>query len=137
MQTPDIFDNNRKFIFSNWTDEDFTGIWGGENTLIKQGETKEFEMSLAYHFAKHLVDREMSKAGKSNLLGVPEERAPYEDKTIAEVTAGTDSPALASLKAQIKAEYEKANDDLNLKEEAPKKVTKKTNKKDKEFADLK
>lgn len=124
MITPDVFDNNRKFIFSNWTDEDFVGTWAGVDTLIKKGETKEFDMSLAFHFAKHLVDREMSRAGKSNLLGVPEERAVFEDKTIAEIGEGTDSLALSSLKAQIKAEIESAKDGAEVKEVKEKKSKK-------------
>lgn len=141
MQTPDTFDNSRKFIFSNWTNEDFEGTWAGEKSIIKKGETKEFEMFLAFHFAKHLVDREMTKDGKSNLLGVPEERATYEDKTITEIVAGTDSPALAALKAQIRAEIEEdareeATESVDVKE-APKSKAKKTTKKEsKEFPEL-
>lgn len=104
MSEINVYDNSRKFIFSNWTNEDFVGTWGGVQTLIKAGETKEFEMSLAYHFTKHLVDRELQKQGKAHLAGVPEERKPLEEKTIAELVAGQDSPALATLKAQIKAE---------------------------------
>jgi len=108
MNTPDTYDNNRRYIFNNWSTEDFTGVWNGESTLIKAGETKEFPMFLAMHFCKHFTDREMSKAGKSTLLGIPEERNIYDTKTIAEITDGTDSPALASLKEQIRKEVEEA-----------------------------
>lgn len=131
MITPDTFDNSRKFIFSNWTDEDFIGIWDGQPYLIAKGETKEYQMSLAYHFTKHLVDRELIKANKANLMGVPEERAPLEDKTMAELIAGQDSPALATLKEQIRAELQEA--------EGQKEVVVETEelKESEEFADIK
>lgn len=106
MNIPDTYDNNRKFIFTNWTSEDFDVQWGGENFTIKVGETQEFPMAQAYHFTKHLVDREMSRTEKASLMGVDEERVPFERKTIAEISAGTDSPALATLKEQIRKEVE-------------------------------
>jgi len=106
MQIPDTFDNERRFIFSNWSDEDFTGQWGGVPTLIKAGAVMEFPMYLAYHFAKHFVDREMYKAHKEQFVSVDEVRKEFEEKTISEITSGTDSPALASLKEKIKEEIE-------------------------------
>ena len=104
MQNPDTFNNERRFIFSNWSSEDFIGQWGGIEYPVKKGETKEFPMYLAYHLTKHFVDREMSKSGKSSLLGVDEARKEYEDKTMAEIVAGVDSPALATLKEEIRKE---------------------------------
>lgn len=96
-----IYDNDRRFIFSNWTNSDFTGIWGGVATLVKKGETIELPMFKAYHFAKHLVNREIVKQG-DNIQDSPEARRPLEEKTIAEITANVDSPAMATLKEKIK-----------------------------------
>ena len=104
MQYPDTFNNERRFIFSNWSSEDFMGKWGGVEYLITKGETKEFPMYLAYHLTKHFVDREMAKANKSALIGVDDARIPFEEKTMAEITGNVDSPALANLKAEIKKE---------------------------------
>jgi hypothetical protein len=104
MIYPDTFNNERRYIFSNWSSEDFMGQWGGTEYLIEKGKTKEFPMYLAYHLTKHFVDREMSKSGKSSLLGVDEARKEYEDKTMAEIVAGVDSPALATLKEEIRKE---------------------------------
>ena len=132
MKTPDTFNNERRFVFSNWTAEDFEGSWNGEKTLVKAGESKELSMALAYNFTKHLVDREMSRAGKSNLQGVEEERAPYEAKTMAEIGEGTDSPALATLKEKIRAEVLEAE---SKKEVVEKKAPK--GKVAKEFEDIK
>lgn len=133
MRTPDVYDNTKRFIFSNWTAEDFTAVWAGEVTTVKAGETKELPMYLAYNFTKHLVDREMNRDNKSNLMGIDEERAAYENKTMVEIGEGTDSPALASLKAKIAEE---------IKEETTKKAKKGKKEEEKvedkgEFADLK
>jgi enoyl-CoA hydratase/carnithine racemase len=128
-----VFDNNKRYIFSNWTDEDFEGEWAGEKTLIKSGETKELTMALAYHFTKHLVNREMSRDNISHIQDVQEQRTPYEVKTIAEIVAGTDSPALASLKEQIKAEIEEETS-KKVKKEKKEKVGKVV--KSKEFEDI-
>ena len=117
MRTPDIYDDTKRFIFNNWTSEDFTGSWGGVHTIVKAGDTKELPMSLAYVFTKHLVDRELQKVGKANLLGVDEERAPLEAKTMTEIGEGTDSPALSALKEKIRAEIS----DNEVKAEAKKK----------------
>lgn len=133
MIKPDTYNNDRRFVFSNWTSEDFTGQWGGVATTIKAGETKEFPMYLAYHFTKHLVDRELNKANKSHLLGVDEERHPLEQKTIAEIGEGTDSPALSALKEKIKEEILEAE---TKKVKKPVKKEKDIDNKE-EFADIK
>jgi len=124
MIYPDTFDNSRKFIFSNWTDEDFDCVWAGETISVKKGETKEYEMFLAYHLCKHLVDREMNKDGHSAFTSVEEKRTPYEEKTIAELHIGTDSPALATLKEQIRKEVKEVAE-KKVKKAPVKKVTKK------------
>lgn len=104
MELPTTFDNDRRFIFDNWSSEDFVGTWAGQSTVVKAGTTQEFPMYLAYHFTKHLVDREMARTGKASLMGNDDARKEYEVKTLAEITAGTDSPALSALKEQIRAE---------------------------------
>lgn len=138
MEEITVYDNEKRFIFNNWSNEDFECNWGGQSTLIKAGETKEFPMYLAYHFGKHFVDREMIKAGKSNLLGVEEERAVFGKKTIAEITGSTESPAMVALKEKIKKELEMGEVD---EKPAPKKSAKKEKKDDtkdtEEFADIK
>lgn len=120
MELPTNFDNERRFVFSNWTSEDFTGRWDNVDYLVPAGTTKEFPMYLAFHLTKHLVDREMNRDKKSSLAGIDEERKPYEDKTMVEITLGTDSPALAALKEQIRAEVEEQKSGKEAK--APKVV---------------
>ena len=47
--------------FTNFSEEDFVGVWNGEEFLIKKGESILLQDFLAEHFAKHLVDRELNK----------------------------------------------------------------------------
>lgn len=51
-------------LFTNWTDEDFIGLWDGVPYPIKKGQSMYLEDWKAKHFAKHLVDRELNKEGK-------------------------------------------------------------------------
>jgi hypothetical protein len=43
--------------FTNIDKEDFEGMWGGEITIIKAGETRPFPKFLAEHYCKHLVNK--------------------------------------------------------------------------------
>ena len=105
MIEPNVYDNERRFIFTNWTNEDFPSSYGGEVKVIKAGESVELPMFKAYLFTKHLVDREMHKAHKESSVSSQEARQPYEDKTIAEVTAG-DSLVIQNLKEKIAEEVQ-------------------------------
>ena len=98
MKTPDVFNNDKQFIVTNWSKDDFTGHWAGQAFTIKAGESRQFPMYLAFHLTKHFVDREMIKEGKERLLAVEEARKDYEDKTMGELSEGMDSPAIQLLK---------------------------------------
>lgn len=52
--------------FVNYTNEDFTGMWNGQKKLVKAGQSLYMADYLAAHFAKHLVNRELTKAGLHN-----------------------------------------------------------------------
>lgn len=106
MEFPSKFNEDNRYIFTNWSNEDFIGVWSGAGTTIKAGATIELPEFKAYHYTKHFVDREMIKAGKEVLSGIDTEREPFEKKTMTLIDGTTESPALASLKAQIKAEME-------------------------------
>lgn len=112
MIQPAIYDSEKRYIFSNWSNEDFIGTWGGVDTLIKKGESIELPQYKAFHFTRHLVDREMMKANIM-VLDSQEARDPFEAKTCAEITAGIDSPAMAILKEKIKSEI--ANENVEMK----------------------
>lgn len=49
--------------FHNFSNEDFTWKWDGTTYTFKAGQTIFLEDFKAEHFAKHLVDREMNRAG--------------------------------------------------------------------------
>lgn len=51
-------------FFHNFTDETFTGFWNGKPKTFKPGDRVLMPAWLAEHFAKHLTNRELIKAGK-------------------------------------------------------------------------
>lgn len=50
--------------FHNFTEEPFTGYWDGKPKTFKPGDRVYMPAYLAEHFAKHLANRELIKAGK-------------------------------------------------------------------------
>lgn len=106
MRDLQIYNEDNRYIFSNWTSEDFTCTWGGVGTTVKAGDTIELPEYKAVTFTKHLVNREMMRDGKDASMASPDARKEYESKTLVEITAGVDSPALASLKEKIREEVE-------------------------------
>ena len=59
--------NTMKIVkFVNATDTDFTGMWNGQKKLVKPGQSLYMADYLAFHFAKHLTNRELTKAGLHN-----------------------------------------------------------------------
>ena len=59
---------NTAVLFTNWTQEDFVCKWGGNPFTFKARTsewisvgTREHNLGLAKHFAKHLTDRELNR----------------------------------------------------------------------------
>lgn len=52
--------------FLNFTNEDFIWKWDNVPFTFKAGESIRMESGQAKHFAKHLTNRELLKAGKEN-----------------------------------------------------------------------
>lgn len=46
-------------LFTNFSDESFTGYWDGKPKTFKAGQSMYMPDYLASHFAKHLVNREL------------------------------------------------------------------------------
>lgn len=70
--------------FTNIDDEDFVGKWGGQEYVIKAGETKAFPTFLVKHFTKHLVDKILIKKEVKNYAD-PTLREPLEKQILGEV----------------------------------------------------
>lgn len=103
--------------FKNWTDETFSWKWDGIEHNFAPNQEIYLEGQKAKHFAKHLTDRELNKAGlptNSPKRGEFEARCYPSDEIISEEQA------------------------LNIREEAKSKAkkSKKTVKKEEEFAEL-
>lgn len=55
-------------LFTNFTNEPFTGYWNGKGKTIKAGESLYMAEFLASHFAKHLVNKELLKTNRAGNL---------------------------------------------------------------------
>jgi len=49
----------KKALFTNWTNEEFTGFWDGKDRNYPAGSSQELPDYLANHYAKHLTNREL------------------------------------------------------------------------------
>lgn len=119
------FNNENRYVFNNWSNEDFTAKWDGVEEIIPAGGILEVPEYKAFTYTKHFVDKQMNRDGKASFMGIAAERKEYEDKTCSPITAGTDSPALASIKEKMRAEIEAEMADSTI-EEAPVAPGKKT-----------
>lgn len=55
-------EESKAVLFVNWTEEDFTWKFDGDDYTIKAGQSTYFKKPIAELFAKHLVDRELNKS---------------------------------------------------------------------------
>lgn len=62
-----IVSRDQEIVFTNWTDEDFEGVWDKKTYKFSQGKSYYLPFYLAEHFAKHLADREYNKVFNSRL----------------------------------------------------------------------
>lgn len=51
--------NMKTALFTNFSNEDFTGYWDGKGKTFKAGQSMYMPDYLAQHFAKHLTNREL------------------------------------------------------------------------------
>ncbi len=51
----------RKFVVTNWTDNDLHTKWLGQDVVLKAGEMRECGHAEAHHFVKTLVDKYIKK----------------------------------------------------------------------------
>lgn len=106
MEYPSRFNEESRYIFTNWSDEDFTGMWNGISHTVKAGAYIEVPEYKAFHYCRHLVDREMRKAGNEATLGVHSAREAMEKKTIVKIGEEAESPVMETIKKQLKKEME-------------------------------
>jgi hypothetical protein len=97
------FDPKKQYAFTNWQTLDFTFKWAGEEFTVAAGEVAVYPQYLAYHAAKHFVNKIMIDAGKEVQLMNPVVRKEYEEKTLREVSANEENPYVASIREQERA----------------------------------
>jgi len=52
-------------LFTNWTDEEFTGYWDGKGRIFKPGQSLYVPDYLARHYAGTLTNRELLRTNKN------------------------------------------------------------------------
>lgn len=57
LKRQSIEDDNKKVLFTNIDNEDFTWNFAGKPTTIKASKTEELPLKIAILFRKHLVDK--------------------------------------------------------------------------------
>lgn len=76
--------------FTNITDKDWVGMWGGIEYLIKAGETKPFVRFMSEHFAKHLANKILIDKGDD--FNDESLRKPLIDKMMGRIEVKVESP---------------------------------------------
>lgn len=97
--------------FTNWTGEDFTHKWDSVEYTFKAGQTEMLQDYLAYHFAKHLAQREINRR---NLPMSDLKFKEFYDKCINGETVS------AETKLKLEMEIAKLNEGRDDKKEAMK-----------------
>jgi len=97
--------------FTNVDSRDYEGMFGGEVTIIKSGETKPFPRFLAYHYAKHLINK-MLLAGSGD-YGDELQRKALEDRILGNVSVpATTTPSVSTPPDEGKTEDVVSEDKL-------------------------
>jgi len=120
--------------FTNIDEEDFVGKWGGEEYLIKAGETKAFPAFLVEHFTKHLIDKILLRKGVDD-YNDPVLRKPLEKQIKGEIVLKAEKEEKKTEGEKVKEEVEEISQEFAELEEKVKKTSKKakttkTNKKE-------
>ena len=63
--------SHKSALFTNYTNEEFTGYWDGKAKKFKAGESLWMPDYLARHFAKHLTNQELQRVNEAGSLIVP------------------------------------------------------------------
>jgi len=119
----------KSVVFKNFTDEEFVCSWDGVPYRFAPGKEMYVEDWKAWHFAKHLVDRVMHKAGMitSNMM----EREKFLHQALPEAQKITTEEALdKNARAEVKEK------EIEIKKEIKEKKSSKVVVEE-EFAELK
>ena len=98
-------------LFYNFSDTNFTFTYDKETYTIKAGERESFPEFLALHGAKHLVDRELIRAGKIKQLNDTTVRDEMYTKILGKPTSFK--------KEEVKETDQGPTSDIEVEEEFP------------------
>jgi hypothetical protein len=131
----------RAILFTNYTNEDFKYLYGGVEYNFKANTSVMLEDCVAFHFAKHLIDRELNKQGamtndqklreqlaakilsstdisgdSSEILGFKIASSKQEVKKVEPVKEVKDQPEIESQKSDALAQKKRGNPNWAKKE---------------------
>ena len=129
LEPEGLYNPTLRFAFTNITNEDFTSKWDGVPVIVKPHETIEVSNTtpipgaghaLAIKMTGEMVDKiildeakadEMAhpdlpyyRSPKASALGVPAARKVWEDQILRELTPDEESPALQTIRKQMRDE---------------------------------
>ena len=112
-------------LFVNFSDEAFTGYWDSQAYQFAPGQTMYMEDWKAKHFAKHLVNRELLKAGLETHTSPKEKNGVIDDVYFLELfnKAVIDSEEAEDVPESM-IETEVINKNKKAKKVVPKKAAK-------------
>jgi hypothetical protein len=86
--------------FTNIDKENYEAMWGGETTIIKAGETRQFPKFLAEHYCKHLVNKILIRGGQD--WSAENLRKPLEDKILGKVVVEAEEVKVVEKMPEVK-----------------------------------
>lgn len=126
MNTP----QSRAVLFTNKSSEDFTHSWDSVPYTFKAGQSMYLQDFLAFHFAKHLADREVQK--------IAESVASPKHKILMESYVSLNDPIIAKSDTSLDTELmNQPASEITPLEKARAKLAENRAKKQEEFSDLK
>lgn len=105
---------SKSVLFKNWSSEDFSWTWDGVSYEFQAGQTMYLQDYLAEHFAKHLADREMIRAGLELNYRTRPERQGFIDKCF-------DKASAQSAESDAHAEFQNLNRNADIEAASPRK----------------
>lgn len=114
-----LYNNTRRFAFTNITEEVFTSAWDSQPITVQPGQTVELPHHLADKLTDELVNQIMIgdakldevtknqpyyRSPKGSSLGVPAARKVWEDQIVRELQVDEESPEIQVMRAKIREE---------------------------------
>lgn len=113
---------SKSVLFVNFSKETFIGEWDKQKEAFKPSASKRLPEWLANHYAKHLVNRELLKAGKENDTSpkVPQDNAVFMELfSKAVIDEGAEDKDDLALDVELMNTQDEATSEIDEESEKP------------------